>query len=225
MIEVINLSKKFRAKSALSDINVNLENENYGLVGPNGAGKTTFIRILAGLITPSSGKVICNSQKIGYLSQVFGCIPELTVLEQMEYFACLKKIPYESQRSKIMHALEKVNLSEQKNIKCKSLSGGMVRRLGIAQALLGSPELLLLDEPTVGLDPGERQSFSEIIGSLKGDMTVILSTHIISDIIKTCDKMLIMDQGKLIGTFDLDGCTENDIEELYFKALHHAEIK
>lgn len=223
MMEVINLSKKFRAKSALSDINVNLENENYGLVGPNGAGKTTFIRILAGLIPPTSGKAVCRSgEKIGYLSQTFGCIPELTVYEQMAYFACLKKIPYETQKAEIMHALGKVNLSELKNDKCKSLSGGMVRRLGIAQALLGSPELLLLDEPTVGLDPGERQAFSEIIGDLRGDMTVILSTHIISDVIKTCDKMLIMDQGKLIGTFDLGGQTENDINELYFKALHRA---
>lgn len=220
MMKILGLTKRYHKKSVISGINLTLEKENYGLVGPNGAGKTTLIRMLAGVIQPTSGEIIYDSGKsVGYLSQKFGCIPELTVFEQMEYFACLKKISNKNQRDEINNVLSMVNLEEKRNEKCKNLSGGMVRRLGIGQALLGRPELLLLDEPTAGLDPDERKAFADIIGNLKGTMTIVLSTHIINDIKNTCDKMLVLERGVLAGVIDLEKYNGSDIEDLYFKVL------
>jgi ABC-2 type transport system ATP-binding protein len=138
----------------------------------------------------------------------------------MEYFACLKKSTNTKWDGEINSVLKMVNLTELKNEKCKNLSGGMIRRVGIAQALLGRPGLMLLDEPTAGLDPDERKSFSDIIRKLKGTMTIVLSTHIISDVKNACDKMLVLEKGVLVGVIDLEKNNDRDIEDLYFSALH-----
>lgn len=221
MMEIVDLTKRYHKKNVVLGINLHLEKTNYGLVGPNGAGKSTFIRMLAGVVQPTSGEIIYDYGKnIGYLSQKFGCIPELTVYEQMEYFACLKKYTNTKWEGEINSVLKMVNLTELKNEKCKNLSGGMIRRVGIAQALLGRPGLMLLDEPTAGLDPDERKSFSDIIRKLKGTMTIVLSTHIISDVKNACDKMLVLEKGVLVGVIDLEKNNDRDIEDLYFSALH-----
>lgn len=198
MINIIGLQKKYGKKEILHNITLELQNTTYGLVGANGAGKTTLIRILAGIITPSEGTVMVDGQKdaVGYLPQKFGCFPELTVYEQMQYFACLKKVPENKQRDEIDKVLCLVNMNEQKNVRCNKLSGGMVRRVGIAQALMGSPQLLLLDEPTVGLDFEERKRFNQILQKLEGKMTILLSTHLIEDINHVCRKVIIIQNGK-----------------------------
>lgn len=145
----------------------------YGLLGPNGSGKTTLLRMLAGVLQPTAGKIEIDRNSIGYLPQKFGCFPELTVKEQLEYFACLKKIPKKLHEEEIDRVLDIIHLSDRKKDACRKLSGGMVRRMGIAQALLGNPKILLLDEPTVGLDPEERNHFHSIIYKIKGKMSII----------------------------------------------------
>lgn len=134
---------------------------------------------------------------IGYLPQKFGCFPELTVYDQLEYFACLKKLPRAEHEEEIQRVIQLVNLEEYEKTKCAKLSGGMIRRVGIAQAMLGRPELLLLDEPTVGLDPRERNRFNKIIGELQGQTTILLSTHLMEDVKSLCNKVLTLENGKL----------------------------
>ncbi|CVI66528.1 putative ABC transporter ATP-binding protein YbhF [Clostridiales bacterium CHKCI001] len=204
MIEIIGLRKKYGKREVIKSINLKLEVDTYGLVGPNGAGKTTLIRMLGGII-PSNGGKITNSVAsgiIGYLPQKFGCFPELTLYEQMEYFACLKNVPVSKHQEEIMKVLKIVNMEDRKNEKCRKLSGGMVRRAGIAQALLGEPVILLLDEPTVGLDPEERNNFNNIIRRLEGKTTILLSTHLIEDIKYLCQKLIVMEEGEILTVQD-----------------------
>ena len=180
MIKIQNLTAGYGKKIVLSDINLELENQTYGIIGPNGSGKTTLFRVLTSfrmltsknILTANlkicSGDILvsdsCNNKKmigkkncqIGYLSQKFGCMPQLTVKEQLQYFCYLKKIPASEEEYEISRVLDAVHMSEFANQKCKKLSGGMVRRVGIAQAILGKPQFILLDEPTTGLDIEER---------------------------------------------------------------------
>ena len=204
MIEIIGLRKKYGKKEVIKSINLKLGVDTYGLVGPNGAGKTTLIRILGGIIPSNGGKIINSytDRIIGYLPQKFGCFPELTLYEQMEYFACLKNLPASKHQEEIMRVLKIVNMEDRKNEKCKKLSGGMVRRAGIAQALLGEPMLLLLDEPTVGLDPEERNNFNNIIRRLERKTTILLSTHLIEDIKYLCQKLIVMEKGEVLTVQD-----------------------
>lgn len=199
MIEIEHLYKKYGKKDVVKDISLKLETTVYGLLGPNGAGKTTLLRLLAGVIH-GKGKITypVDCGYIGYLPQKFGCFPELTVYEQMEYFACMKNIPRKERKNEIRTALKMVNLEDSKQIKCRKLSGGMVRRVGIAQAVIGKPELVLFDEPTVGLDVEERNRFLQIIGELCGKTTVLLSTHLAEDIKSACRKVIIMNHGTII---------------------------
>lgn len=200
MIEITGLKKKYGKREAIKSINLKLGVCTYGLVGPNGAGKTTLIRILAGIIS-SNGGMISNdieSGIIGYLPQKFGCFPELTLYQQMEYFACLKNLQSSRHHEEIMRVLKIVNMEDRKDDKCRKLSGGMVRRAGIAQALLGKPVLLLLDEPTVGLDPEERNNFNNIIRQLEGKTTILLSTHLVEDIKYLCQKLIVMEEGAIL---------------------------
>lgn len=200
MIEIKSLTKKYGKKEAVKETSLQLETCTYGLAGPNGAGKTTLIRLLAGVLKPDQGEILFEKKQenIGYLPQKFGCFPDLTVYEQMKYFACLKGIDKRQHKNEIMKALETVHLSEKQGVKCKKLSGGMVRRLGIAQALLGNPQFLLFDEPIVGLDPEERNHFNHIIRSLEGKMTILLSTHMIEEIKYLCSQLIVMDFGKIL---------------------------
>lgn len=199
MIEINGIKKRFGKKEILKGISLKLGPCIYGLAGSNGAGKTTLLRILAGVMNADSGKITVQEGNgfTGYLPQKFGCFPELTVYEQLEYFACLKGIGGNGMESEIFRVLESVNMGGKEKVKCRKLSGGMVRRVGIAQALLGNPALLLLDEPTVGLDPEERKNFNQIIRKLEGESTVLLSSHLMEDIRSLCQRVIILESGEV----------------------------
>ncbi len=217
MIKITELKKKYGKKEVLKEVSLQLDSYTYGLIGPNGAGKTTLIRILAGTLKANSGEISLNWKKenIGYLPQNFGCFPELTVFEQMEYFACLKNIPKYQQEEEIIRVLKIVNMGEMLKVKCRKLSGGMIRRIGIAQALMGNPILLLLDEPTVGLDPEERNNFNNIIRNLEGKVTILLSTHLVEDIKYLCQKVIVMEDGKILVSADADKIASTALGRVY----------
>ncbi|MCD8142468.1 MAG: ABC transporter ATP-binding protein [Clostridiales bacterium] len=209
MIEVKGLSKRFKKKQALCNITLSLGSGIYGLLGPNGAGKTTLIRTLAGVYSIQEGEILYNgtsieknaaySRCIGYLPQQFGLFPGYTVTELLRYFAELKEIPRSGQRRMIEESLELVNLSDRRDDKIRTLSGGMIRRLGIAQAVLGDPQFIIVDEPTAGLDPEERARFKLLLSRLSGEKTVLLSTHIVEDVEAVCDHIILMNDGSLVG--------------------------
>lgn len=205
MITISNLTKSFKKTLAVNNFSFEFDNKIYGLLGPNGAGKTTLLRCLAGLYDytgsiKENGKEISalkeHERNIGYLPQKFGMFGQLTVKEMLQYFCLQKGISVKS--ADIEACIKSVGLEDKTNKKISTLSGGMVRRLGIAQALLGKPSLIIFDEPTAGLDPEERIRFKNIVKSLHGKCTVILSTHIVSDIASVCDETIIMNDGKLI---------------------------
>ena len=202
MISITNLTKKYKGKTVVDHISIDLTHFVYGLMGPNGAGKTTWLRMLCGILSPTEGNIvgIDKNTQIGYLPQKFGCFEEYTLYEQLEYFCALKKIDKNNHQNEIDKVLALTNLQEEKNKRCKTLSGGMIRRAGIAQALLGNPQLLLLDEPTVGLDPEERNHFNNIILTIRGKVPIILSTHLVEDVAFVCEKILLMQKGKFIYT-------------------------
>lgn len=209
MIEIKNLSKSFRKKKVLDNINLKLDSGVYGFLGANGAGKTTLLRCLTLLYKEGYKSVYYNDvsaeknrgflNKVGYLPQQFGLFNELTVLEAMQLLANFKGVKKADAIVDIDRCLELVNLSEVKDKNIKSLSGGMVRRLGIAQALLNDPEIIILDEPTAGLDPMERLRFKSIITKTEKEKTVLISTHIVEDIEAVCDYVIIIDDGKIKG--------------------------
>lgn len=208
MIKVENLYKMFRKKTALDGIDLRLDEGIYGVLGPNGAGKTTLIRCITGLYGYEKGELFIddlnmrrqrgNVKNIGYLPQRFGTYRELTMKEAMKFFCILKNIDDDDSERQIDEALKKVNLAEHKTEKVKTLSGGMLRRLGIAQALLGDPKILIFDEPTAGLDPEERLRLKKIIADVSKDKTVLISTHIVEDVEALCDKIIVMSQGKIL---------------------------
>lgn len=212
MLEVQNVSKKFKKQEVLHGIDMKLDNAVYGLLGENGAGKTTLMRCIAGLYRNYSGKITWKNnngeiekkyyEKIGYLPQTFEGLGELKVEEFLKYFCAMKKIDKKLEKTEIERVLESVNLLEHKKKKVASLSGGMRRRLGIAQTMLGNPKLIMFDEPTTGLDPKERLRFQNIIAeNKKNENVTIISTHLVSDIEYLSDKIIVMKEGTLLGVF------------------------
>lgn len=197
MLKFNNCTKKFKNKLALNDFSAELSSGVYGLLGPNGAGKTTLIRCVCDLYRLDGGSIV-KPDAIGYLPQKFGMFKQLKVYNMLEYFAVLKNIKKEEQKGEIERCAEAVNLSDRLYDRIRSLSGGMVRRLGIAQALLGNPEVIMFDEPTAGLDPEERMRFKNIVKRISGDNIIIISTHIVSDVEASCDKIILMNAGKLV---------------------------
>ncbi len=205
IIEIKGLSKRFRKKTVLKGVDAQLESGFYGLLGPNGAGKTTLLRCMADVYMDYQGEVRFDGKRlrddrrllnqIGYLPQKFDLFRELTLHEMMQYFASLKRIAHQEQEKEIGRVLALVNLSGEKQTRCGALSGGMVRRAGIAQALLGDPPVLIVDEPTVGLDPEERIRFKNVLASLREGKVILLSTHIVEDVESLCDRIIIMDNG------------------------------
>lgn len=208
-IEIKELNKFYgRKKQALSNVNLTIEQGMFGLLGRNGAGKTTLMKILATLLQKQSGSIsICgipieNAKEIrkivGYLPQDFSMYPTMTVMEAMDYLGVLSGIGTKERKERISLLLKKVNLTEHKSKKVKALSGGMKRRLGIAQALLNDPRVLIVDEPTAGLDPEERIRFRNLLCDVAEERIVILSTHIVGDIEATCENLAILNEGSIL---------------------------
>lgn len=211
-----NVSKKFKDKWAVEEFSAEMTVGVYGLLGPNGSGKTTLMRMMASILKPSSGRILLNGQDIhtldesyrdilGYLPQEFGLYQNFTAERFLHYFASLKGLDKEQAKEKVAEVLALVNLTKSKKQKTKTFSGGMKRRLGIAQALLNDPKILVVDEPTAGLDPKERIHFRNLISNISRERIVILSTHIVSDIEYIAKKIFIMDQGVLQQSSDLAG--------------------
>lgn len=206
MIHIEHLYKKYAGKKVLNDITIDIGEGMYGLLGENGAGKSTLLKILATVLGKSKGIVELNKvpienvteirKMIGYMPQEFSFYPGYTVFEIMEYFSALSCISLK--KGEIDSVLNELHLLQEKNKKVKSLSGGMKRRLGIAVAIIHSPQFLLVDEPTVGLDPQERMNFRNLLVKLAKDRTILLSTHIISDIEETCERLAVLREGTII---------------------------
>ena len=216
-ITLDHISKHFhdrkRAKKAVDDVSLHLTPGVWGLLGANGSGKTTLMRIVCGIMSPTAGRVLCDGEDIrrldgayrdliGYLPQDFGFYPEFTVERYLAYIAALKGIPDRTAASRIEELLARVSLTDVARKKIVKLSGGMKRRVGIAQALLNDPRFLILDEPTSGLDPGERVRFRNLLSELAQDRIVLISTHIVSDIEYIATRNAIMKDGRIadIGT-------------------------
>ncbi len=208
-LTINNLSKEYGEKKAVRCFNVTLTNGVYGLLGANGAGKTTLMRMICDVQSETNGAIMLNGQNIhdlgeqyrnilGYMPQHFGYYPNFTAYKFLMYIAAIKGIPHKEAHNRSLKLLEKVDLAGQKNAKIKSFSGGMKQRLGIAQALLNNPKILILDEPTAGLDPKERVRFRNLISMLAENRIVILSTHIISDVEYIAKEILIMKNGELL---------------------------
>ena len=216
-----NVSKKFKDMTAVDDVSLRITPGVWGLLGANGAGKTTLMRMIAGIMEPTSGEIRYNGIPIkdlkesyrdifGYLPQEFGFYPEFTVKDYLEYVAALKGLTSNASKRKIDELLERLSLSHVKRKKIEKLSGGMKRRVGIAQALLNDPEVLILDEPTSGLDPGERVRFRKLLSEFAQDRIVLISTHIVSDVEFLATQNAIMKNGKLLST----GTTEELVQKL-----------
>lgn len=218
-----NLSKNYKKKEAVKNVNVTLTPGIWGLLGANGAGKTTLMRMISGIVEPNKGKVLyCgkdirnNTQyrsEFGFLPQEIQFSKDLTVNNYLEYMAALKNVPIEITKQRIASLLKILTLEDVKHKKIVKLSGGMKRRVGIAQAMLNDPKVLVLDEPTAGLDPGERIRFRNFLAATSKERIVILSTHIVSDIEDIATNVMIMKDGELNRIVSKD--EYYDLEDLY----------
>ena len=223
-LKIENLTKDFGDFTAVDHLSLTMTNGVYGLLGINGAGKTTLMRMLCTLLKPSEGSITYNGKDIfkldadyrkllGYLPQDFGFYPEFTVQDYLLYVAAIKGLKSAVAKKRVKELISQVSLFKVANKKMKKLSGGMKRRAGIAQAMLNNPKILILDEPTAGLDPNERIRFRNLISELSEDRLVLLSTHIVSDIEYIANEILLMKDGSLIcrGTSEelIGSMTEN----------------
>ena len=208
-LSIDRLTKHYGSKIAVDCVSATLKPGVYGLLGANGAGKTTLMRMLCAILEATSGEVLLDGKDVismggdyrnvlGYLPQDFGYYPNYTAMEFMMYIAALKGIPKKIARKQAERLLEEVGLINVANKKVRTFSGGMKQRVGIAQALLNNPDILILDEPTAGLDPKERVRFRNLLSDYAGDKIVILSTHIVSDIEAIADEVLLMKKGKFV---------------------------
>lgn len=211
-LQINNLSKTYtNGVKALQNISLQIENGMFGLLGPNGAGKSTLMKTIAGLQSADSGEIFFNGvnvlntplfikKKLGYLPQDFGVYPKLSAYQLLQHLAVLKGVAKQERKDQILSLLEKVNLHEQCNKEVYKFSGGMRQRFGIAQALLGNPQIIIVDEPTAGLDPEERNRFNNLLSEIGEQIVVILSTHIVEDVKSLCSRMAIVNKGRLITT-------------------------
>ena len=226
------VSKQYKNHIAVDRVSVTLHQGVYGLLGANGAGKTTLMRVLCDILTPTSGTITFDGTDVsseeyrailGYLPQDFGYYPEFTAMDFLLYLAALKGIPKLQAKRRARELLELVSLQDVSRKKIKTFSGGMKQRLGIAQALLNDPKLLILDEPTAGLDPKERVRFRNLIEQLGKNSIVLLSTHIVSDIEHIADEILMMKDGQLIyqGKWDDE---MGDLEMFYLAQFEEGNL-
>ena len=206
-IEIHGLTKNYGKKQALSGVDLEIRQGMFGLLGPNGAGKTTLMKVLTTLLTKTDGEVkICgipveNSRQIrnmtGYLPQDFSMYGNMNAYEALYYLAVLSGMSKAQRKAKVPEMLEKVNLLEKRRTKVRSMSGGMKRRLGIAQAIIHDPKVIIVDEPTAGLDPEERVRFRNLLCEIAKDRIVLLSTHIVGDIEATCENIAVLNKGQI----------------------------
>lgn len=235
-LEVRGLSKRYpNGVQALNNLSLTIGNNMFGLLGPNGAGKSTLMRTIATLQDPDSGTILLNGldvvankdevrKQLGYLPQEFGVYPRISATDMLHHLAVMKGIDKSGERKEIVDALLKqTNLWDARKKALSTYSGGMKQRFGIAQALLANPKLIIVDEPTAGLDPAERNRFLNLLSSLARDVIVILSTHIVEDVRELCPRMAIISNGQLV----LEGAPEEALERLrggiWSKLVHTEE--
>ena len=210
-VEISDVTRRFGRTQAVAGVTLETGPGVFGLLGPNGAGKTTLLRMMATVIPPSSGRIRLLGRdpggygprreirrRLGYLPQNLGYYPGFTVAEFVEYFALLKELPPGRARQAAAAAIERVDLGGKARTKLRTLSGGMLRRVGIAQAIVNEPELLLLDEPTAGLDPEQRVAFRALLRDLGDRATVLVSTHLVEDVGAACGEVALMDAGRIV---------------------------
>lgn len=235
-LSIDRLTKQYGRKIAVDCVSTVLRSGVYGLLGENGAGKTTLMRMLCAILEPTSGEVFLDGREVtsmggdyrdllGYLPQDFGYYPNYTAKEFLLYMAALKGIPRDVAGSRTKELLEVVGLSESASKKIKTFSGGMKQRVGIAQALLNEPKLLILDEPTAGLDPKERVRFRNMISDYAAGRIVILSTHIVSDIEAIADEVLLMKKGKLVSQGTVSELTKEAEGKVWELTVPQTETK
>lgn len=236
-IKFDKINVNYKKLKALQEFTYEFTHGVYGLIGENGAGKTTLMNVMAGIFSPDFGEIFLNNNSIkadskeylkgiGYLPQVNPMYPNFTVYEYMKYVSYLKCIKSKDDKE-INSLLELVNLEDKKNVKCKMLSGGMKRRLGIAQALIGNPQFLILDEPTAGVDVMERVKFRNIISSLGKDRIILFSTHMISDVERIANQIIFLSKGKIICSGEINTLIkhlEGRVWEAEVKQLDYEKI-
>lgn len=233
-LSIDRLTKHYGRKIAVDCVSTALRPGMYGLLGENGAGKTTLMRMLCAILEPTSGEVFLDGREVsamgadyrdllGYLPQDFGYYPNYTAREFLLYMAALKGIPRNQAKKRVKELLEIVGLQDVETKKIKAFSGGMKQRVGIAQALLNHPKILILDEPTAGLDPKERVRFRNLISDYAKDRIVILSTHIVSDIEAIADEVLLMRKGKLVSQGTVPELTKSAEGKVWELAVSPAE--
>ncbi len=231
-----NISKEFKDKVAVGNFNVTLNSGIYGLLGPNGSGKTTLMRILADVSNPSSGDILVNGESksklgakyrdlIGYVPQNIGFYKNFTAEKFLYYVSALKGVDKAIEKNKVDELLKFVNLEKDRKRKIGKFSGGMKQRLGIAQALLNDPKILILDEPTAGLDPNERIRFKNLISQLSKDKIVIFSTHIVSDIEFIANDILVMKDGKLVEKSSLEDILDTVRGKVYTLSISEIDLE
>jgi len=210
-VALTEIHRSFGKNKAVDDVSLELGTGVFGLLGPNGAGKTSLLRMLATVLPPTSGKIRLLDrdprrpaarreirQRLGYLPQNLGYYPSFTVVEFVEYFALLKQMPSSAVPKAVAQAVERLDLGAKAKARLRTLSGGMLRRVGIAQAIVNDPDLLLLDEPTAGLDPEQRVQLRALMRSLGESATVIVSTHLVEDVGAACSEVALMSAGKIV---------------------------
>jgi ABC-2 type transport system ATP-binding protein len=210
-VMLTGIHRSFGKNKAVDGVSLELGPGVFGLLGPNGAGKTSLLRVLATVLSPTSGEISLLDRdprrpaarreirrRLGYLPQNLGYYPSFTVVEFVEYFALLKEMPSSAMPKAVAEAVERVDLGAKAKARLRTLSGGMLRRVGIAQAIVNDPDLLLLDEPTAGLDPEQRVQFRALLRSLGESVTVIVSTHLVEDVGAACSEVALMSAGKIV---------------------------
>ncbi|WP_100377927.1 ABC transporter ATP-binding protein [Chryseobacterium geocarposphaerae] len=234
-INNLNLTYK-NGFQAIQNISLEIGNGMFGLLGPNGAGKSSLMKTIVGLQKPTSGNIIFNGvdiakdpnyikQNLGFLPQDFGVYPKISAYDLLEHIAILKGIKNSTERkNQIISLLEKVNLSDFRNKEVHTFSGGMRQRFGVAQALLGNPKIIIVDEPTAGLDPEERNRFNSLLNDISKEVIVILSTHLVEDVRNLCSQMAIINKGKLLKKGKPNDLIAELNQKIWSKSINKTEL-
>jgi ABC-2 type transport system ATP-binding protein len=234
-LQIEQVTKAYKGKVALAEFDAELSEGVHALLGPNGAGKSTLLRIMSGVLNPSSGRVLLDGENIvtmgeryrdilGYLPQSFGLYKNFTVEGFLMYIAALKGLDKSTAADRVTESLQLVHLEDARHIKVGNVSGGMKQRIGIAQALLNNPRILIMDEPTAGLDPKERIRFRNLLGQLATDRIVVLSTHIISDVEFMSQDILLLKQGRLMGRNTPNGFRQQMEDKVWIVPCSESEV-